>query len=34
MKTPALFCSIPALYDQWSCQMSSRPGDERIVGIA
>ena len=34
MKTPALFCSMPAPYDQCSCQMSSRPGDDRIVVIA
>ena len=33
MKTPALFCSIPALKAQCSCQMSSRPGDVRSVGI-
>ena len=34
MNTPGLFCSIPALYDQCSCQMSSSPGDDRIVFIA
>ena len=34
MKTPALFCSMPAPYDQCSCQMSSSPGDVRMVGIA
>ena len=33
MKTPALFCSTPAPYPQCSCQMSSSPGDVRIVGI-
>src|SRR4029453_19362534 len=34
MNTPALFCSMPAPKDQCSCQMSSRPGDDRMVGIA
>src|SRR5260221_665089 len=34
MNTPALFCSIPAPYPQCSCQISSSPGEVRIVGIA
>ena len=33
MNTPALFNSIPALYDQCSCQISSSPGDDLMVFI-
>src|SRR3954447_1537421 len=34
MKSPGLFNSIPALYDQCNCHRSSNPGEVRIVLMA